>query len=75
MTTRRFRAIYDPEVDALSVDLYAGARRSRTVPMGRGILAHFDRRMRLIELEILGASAHFSRELLEQFKRVVTRLR
>jgi uncharacterized protein YuzE len=68
MSRPSFRAAYDPDVDALSLDLYAGARRSRTVPMGRGILAHFDRRMRLIELEILGASAHLSCELLERLK-------
>ena len=57
---------YDAQADALSVDLLPGARRARTVQVRAGILAHFDERDRLIEIEILGAGAHYDPATLQR---------
>lgn len=62
------RATYDADADALSVTLLANATRVRTVTVAPGILAHFDRERRLIEFEILGASEHYSRAVLERIE-------
>ena len=59
------RATYDPEADALSIDLQPRRRRARTVKIARGILLHLDRRQHPIEVEVLGASAHCSLKLLQ----------
>lgn len=67
MTRRRaIAATYDSTVDALSIDLRPGVRRRWTVKIAPGILLHCDRAKQPSELEILGASAHCSREVLER---------
>lgn len=56
------RATYDPKADALSIDLVVGVKRHRTVRVEPGILAHFDKQDRLIELEVLMASGRYAAE-------------
>lgn len=57
---------YDREADALAIDLVENARRARTERLEGGVLLHRDRDGRAIEIEILGASARYPREALEQ---------
>lgn len=59
------QATYDKAADALSVTFLEG-ERARTVKVAPGILAHFDREQRLIELEILGAGGRYPPATLER---------
>lgn len=62
------RSTYDPQADALSIDLVVDGVRARTVKVEAGILAHLDAQNRLIELEIIGASAFYSVDELKGFE-------
>lgn len=59
------QATYDKDADALSVTLLE-AERARTVQVAPGVLVHFDREQRVIELEVLGASGRYPPAVLEQ---------
>jgi len=62
MTERRAgpQVLYDAAVDALAIELVAGARHARTVRVSSAVLAHFDPRGRLVELEVHNARALYS---------------
>jgi uncharacterized protein YuzE len=60
------QATYDEEADALSVTLLPETVRKRTARIPGGILLHFDAADHLIELEILGASGHYPKTVLER---------
>ncbi len=62
------QATYDGEADALSVTLLPEAARKRTARIAGGILLHFDAADNLIELEILGASGHYPKAVLERLE-------
>lgn len=57
---------YDREADALAIDLLPTATRARTERLRPGVFAHYDGEDRLIELEVLGASARYPRAELER---------
>lgn len=59
-------ATYDREADALSITLLPDVPRARTQQVRRGILAHYDGKDRLIELEVLGASDMYAPAVLER---------
>lgn len=59
------QATYDAEADALSITLLEG-ERARTVKVAPGILAHFDGDKRLLELEVLGASMQYAKDVLAE---------
>jgi len=59
------QATYDEKADAMSITLLE-ADRLRTVQVSRGVLAHFDRDDRLIEIEIIGASGFYPPAVLER---------
>ena len=50
---------YDPEADAVSIDLLRRARRRRTDRLAPGLLLHRDGKGRPVELEILMASTRY----------------
>lgn len=55
------RITYDAAVDALAIELIADGRHARTLRVGSGdILAHFDGKNRLVELELLHARRLYS---------------
>ena len=58
------RMTYSAEADALAIDLADGAA-DRTVRVARGIAADLDAEGRLLSVEILNASRHYPREVLE----------
>lgn len=60
------QATYDKKADAMSITLLPDAERASTTRVAPGILVHFDRDKHLIELEILGASGHYSPAVLER---------
>jgi uncharacterized protein YuzE len=60
------RMTYCVEADALDVELLPGAKSERTVRLSRDVLVDFDRRGRLIGVEVLNASHHYGRTALEQ---------
>lgn len=60
-------ATYDPRVDAFALTLVADGERVRTQRVADDVLLHFDAEDRLIELEILGASAHYPAAQLARF--------
>jgi uncharacterized protein YuzE len=55
---------YDPEADALAVELRPGASSARTVRVSDTVRADFDARGRLLGLEVLNASWHLDRKTL-----------
>jgi len=57
---------YDPQADAISIDLVARARRHRTDRLAPGVLLHSDRKGRPVELEILMASTRYPKRELER---------
>jgi excisionase family DNA binding protein len=61
------RVTYDPLVDALAIALVPGARHARAVRIQPNVIAHFDAARRLVEVEILGASAAYSAAELAAF--------
>lgn len=62
------QATYDEEADALSVTLVPEAARKRTARIAGGILLHFDAADHLIEIEVLGASGHYPKTVLERLE-------
>lgn len=60
------RVTYDAAVDALAIELIADARHTRTVRVGDAVLAHFDARGRLVELEVHNARTLYSAAELAQ---------
>ena len=53
------RFTYDATVDALAIELAPGARSERTERIAPGINIDFDRRRRLISVEVLNASGFY----------------
>ena len=60
----RMRMTYDPDADALAVELLPGGRSARTVRIGPGQAVDLDAQGRLVTLEVLNASAHYDTTLL-----------
>lgn len=56
---------YDAEVDAMSIDFGPGGRHIVTREVAPGIYLDFDGK-KLVGLEVLNASQHMSREMLEK---------
>ncbi len=56
---------YDPQADAVSIDLVTRARRHRTARLAPGVLLHSDRKGRPVEIEILMASTRYAKRELE----------
>lgn len=54
------RITYDPTVDAMAIELVAGARHATTLRVRPGLLVHLDERKRPVEIELLDASTVFS---------------
>jgi uncharacterized protein YuzE len=63
------RITYDPDVDALAVDLAPGARSARLVKLGRGIVAGLDKDGRLISIEVLDAGSWYDKASLRRLAR------
>lgn len=55
------RMRYDATVDALGIELTEGAKSAKTVRAGQGINLDYDKKGRLIAIEILDASFHMSK--------------
>jgi uncharacterized protein YuzE len=62
----RMRITYDPEVDALGVDLVRNGRSTHTQVLRPNINLDWDRQGRLIGVEILDASAFYPLDQLRQ---------
>lgn len=58
------RATYDPEADALALRLLPAVKSARTQELAPDFYADFDRRGRLIAIEVLYASRHYPRAVL-----------
>lgn len=54
------RFTYDPEVDAIAVELAPGTKSMRTKSIGPDVNIDFDSGGRLISLEVLNASAYYA---------------
>jgi len=63
------RFTYDPDVDALAVQLAPGRKTARLIKLGRGITADLDADGRLITVEVLDASHWYDRPTLEGLTR------
>lgn len=62
------RFTYDTEADALAVELVPDAKSARTVELGAGAYADYDRRGRLIALEVLMASTVYPAKELKKLQ-------
>lgn len=57
---------YDAQVDAMSAQLTPGGKGIITKEVAPGIYLDFDKKGRLVAIEVLNASKHVPREILEQ---------
>lgn len=66
------RLTYSPGADALTIRLAEDAHSEGTRELAPGIFGDFDKRDRLIQIEVLGASRLYDRQSLEQLAQPIT---